>query len=465
MSNPKRAVIETPEQAQRRQQRLAELQVLSEEKWEAGKRRRRTRGYAGLGPDPAGPPRFPSETTIDESKVVLQFTDNKLYRKLRDDFQAICEELGIRKKTDVGPESWQAAKDRLVAQSPHLQGVLYENDDINDSLERKQLCLDIICLDVTKRIRTIGTKMTLPEARNVLNLNPEQTRRARGIFYAMLKNDNFISKVLTGEERWNQLKAEWITESDVLRDLFSDGDLSGIKGKALEVLARDIMKRLRDDSTKSQGKPKATGGPSGGPGPAPPRYEKHSGRLMGPSIAERTAAMALAATAGDGLDALPAASELQIDPTLLLAAEHIHDQTTSTNSKKDTTHGADQQSSVPTALPTTDSQLLQEVDMSIHARHNHNVPISSAQVLFQLVSTPSVPDPPKPDWWMDVLQPCTMSELQNKITEKHPNAVILQIGGEDEDNRVTITNDATLRAYLTRVEVGRARLSIGVDFP
>ena len=74
------------------------------------KRRRRTRGWAGLPADPPGPPRFPSETTIDESKAFLSL-DNRLYRDIRSRFQRICEEADIIKKTIAGPERWEGPKD------------------------------------------------------------------------------------------------------------------------------------------------------------------------------------------------------------------------------------------------------------------------------------------------------------------------------------------------------------------
>ncbi|KAI2282383.1 hypothetical protein LOZ03_006832, partial [Ophidiomyces ophidiicola] len=55
----------------KRQERLARLQEESDARWATKKRRRRTRGWAGLPADPPGPPRFPSETTLDESKMYL----------------------------------------------------------------------------------------------------------------------------------------------------------------------------------------------------------------------------------------------------------------------------------------------------------------------------------------------------------------------------------------------------------
>ncbi|KAI5283426.1 hypothetical protein KEM55_001570, partial [Ascosphaera atra] len=83
----------TPEAFAKRKERLARLQLESAERWAARKRRRRTKSWAGLPADPPGPPRFPSETTIDESKQFLQL-DNELYREVRERFQSICQEYG-----------------------------------------------------------------------------------------------------------------------------------------------------------------------------------------------------------------------------------------------------------------------------------------------------------------------------------------------------------------------------------
>jgi hypothetical protein len=239
----------SPEVMAKRQERLAKLQAESAERWATRKRRRRTRGWAGLPADPPGPPRFPSETTIDESKAYLSL-DNRLYRDIRNRFQRICEEADIIKKTIAGPERWEAAKDRLVQESSHLQSVFWGNED---NLENKKLSLDVICSDVTKRMRTLERRMTIAEAKNALGVNPEESRQLRNGFYQTLKADHFTSKLEAGEEHWKELKATWIAGSELLQNLLAPGDADPQhqeKVKAMEVLCRDVMKRLRDDQTK-----------------------------------------------------------------------------------------------------------------------------------------------------------------------------------------------------------------------
>jgi len=239
----------SPEVMAKRQERLAKLQAESAERWAARKRRRRTRGWAGLPADPPGPPRFPSETTIDESKALLSL-DNRLYRDIRSKFQRICEESDIIKKTIAGPERWEAAKDRLIQESPHLQGVFWGNED---NLEQKKLALDVIGSDVTKRMRTLERRMTIAEAKNSLGVNPEESRQLRNAFYQTLKADHFTSKLEAGEEHWKELKQIWISNSELLQNILAPGGADPQhqeKVKAIEVLCRDVMKRLRDDQTK-----------------------------------------------------------------------------------------------------------------------------------------------------------------------------------------------------------------------
>ncbi|GAD99625.1 hypothetical protein AOR_1_1390084 [Paecilomyces variotii No. 5] len=239
----------SPEVLAKRKERLERLQAESAERWATRKRRRRTRGWAGLPADPPGPPRFPSETTIDESKQYLNL-DNAMYRQVRDHFQRICEEAGFIKKTIAGPERWQEAKDRLIRESPHLQSVFWEDPN---QLDAKALALDVVCTDVTKRMRTLERRMTIAEAKNALGINPEESRQIRNAFYNTLKADHFTSKLEAGDEHWKELKEQWIRESELLQRILAPGladPKHTIKLRAMEVLCRDVMKRLRDDQTK-----------------------------------------------------------------------------------------------------------------------------------------------------------------------------------------------------------------------
>ncbi len=239
----------SPEVLAKRMERLQKLQAESEIRWASRKRRRRTRGWAGLPADPPGPPRFPSETTIDESKAFLSL-DSNMYRDIRAKFQRICEEADVIKKTIAGPERWEAVKARLVQESPHLQQVFWQE---TNNQEQKKLALDVVCTDVTKRMRTLERRMTIAEAKNALGINPEESRQVRNEFYATLKADHFTSKLEAGDEHWKELKQSWIDGNQLLTNILAPGDADPMhaeKVKAMEVLCRDVMKRLRDDQTK-----------------------------------------------------------------------------------------------------------------------------------------------------------------------------------------------------------------------
>ncbi|EXJ92587.1 hypothetical protein A1O3_01139 [Capronia epimyces CBS 606.96] len=238
---------------QQQKERLERLQALSDERWRAKKRRRRTKGYAGLPADPPGlPPRFPSETTLEESREILSLS-TKQYRALRDQFQVICQEEQITQKTVAGAEKWQGVKDRLVRENPLLHAVLFSDPSNRQS---KELALDVICTDVTKRIRTMGRRLTILESKNILGLNPEQSRQIRSGFYNILDSEHYTSKLEMGPEMWQTFKDRWIAETPLLQQILAPGSADPDHEKkkaALELLCRDVMKRVRDDRAKKKG--------------------------------------------------------------------------------------------------------------------------------------------------------------------------------------------------------------------
>ena len=66
--------------------------------------------------------------------------------------------------------------------------------------------MDVICTDVTKRMRTMQLKMTIAEAKTILGSNPEESRTIRQEFVNVLKEDHFTSKTEAGQEHWEELK-------------------------------------------------------------------------------------------------------------------------------------------------------------------------------------------------------------------------------------------------------------------
>jgi hypothetical protein len=229
----------------RREYRKRAYEAESHERWATKKRRRHTKPYGGLPPDPPGPPRFPSETTLTEAKQILQL-DKKAYSTMRERFYTICVDAAVYKKTLVGPERWESLKDQLVRESMHLRAIMWDPTD----MEKKKLAIEVIACDVTKRIRTEATAVKLADAKVILGLNPEEGRLVRGQLYNLLAQEKFTSKLEEGLEFFDELKQRWIAESPELSRVVAAGPTDPEyqrKVKAINVLCKDATRRYRDD--------------------------------------------------------------------------------------------------------------------------------------------------------------------------------------------------------------------------
>lgn len=246
----------SPEVTARRQIRQAELKAESDKRLKAKTRRVRTRKYGTLPADPPMPPRFPSEMTIGQSKGMLQLTQD-LYNRMRTRFQIMCEAENITKKTECS-HKWKLVKESLIEETLHLQMVIRINptDEAGRKLQKDRLmALDIICCDVTKKIRTSKTRVTIPDAKTTLGVNPAQANEIRKLFYEILIQNHFTSKMEAGQEQWDNMKEELKSQSQILQDILNPGiedPQHAAKLKSLEVICRDVMKRLRDDQTKME---------------------------------------------------------------------------------------------------------------------------------------------------------------------------------------------------------------------
>ncbi|EFR02860.1 hypothetical protein MGYG_05861 [Nannizzia gypsea CBS 118893] len=436
----------------RRKERLEKLKAESEERWATKRRRRRTREWAGLPPDPPGPPRFPSETTIDQSKKYLGL-DNDSYRGVREAFQRICEEAGLIKKTLAGPEKWQMAKDRLINESTHLQTVFWGEPVL---LDAKALALDVVCTDVTKRMRTIERRMTIAEAKNALGINPEESRQVRNAFYEMLKASHVTSKLEAGNEQWMELKDQWIRESELLQHILnspSTGIEHATRLKAVEVLCRDVMKRLRDDQTKRDSSRKRPHPGASTPKPAPSRQEQlvtpTSSRPTATCIPNRISTLASEALASAPTVPPGEVPDIQVDPSLLQAAADGH----SSLASDSTTH---QPSTATTATTTSSPHALSYVDPSLHA------PVNPRPLYFHIHPQSSPPCLEDPDPWIDKLTVPSVAGLRSMILSRIKNAQeVVRIEGIDTAGRsqgqqpqhpVVISDDTELNAYLQRMK-------------
>lgn len=421
----------SPEVLAKRKERLDRLKAESAERWATRKRRRRTRGWAGLPADPPGPPRFPSETTIDESKKYLNL-DNAMYRQVRDQFQSVCEQAGFIKKTVAGPERWQAAKDRLINESPHLQQVFWSDPN---QLDAKALALDVVCTDVTKRMRTLERRMTIAEAKNVLGINPEESRQIRDAFYDTLKSDHFTSKLEAGDDHWKGLKDRWIQNSELLQQILASGPADPnhtTRLKALEVLCRDVMKRLRDDQTKrdpsrkqSVSQPDDMQSPMSN-GSHAVNHSFGDGISNGISTLASQALASAPIAAGD-------LGDMQIDPSLLQAANDPSFAAATTEHSTGNTFGY--------------------VDPMLGSTVLHT-PV-------YLRISPQSQQHGSSKTWVEKLATRSVVELRQLVAARYPDSVITKIEGVDKDengNEISflIDEDDELDAYLTHVQGRKA---------
>ncbi|KAF2713665.1 hypothetical protein K504DRAFT_462176 [Pleomassaria siparia CBS 279.74] len=433
-----------PDELLRRQLRQEELQRESAEKWQTRKRRRRTRGWAGLPADaPGEPPRFPSETTLDESKAFL-LLDNKLYCQVREQFQTLCEEQSVIKKTTAGPDKWARIKEQLIRQNLHLAAIFQQDTEamqqtgsMSTPSNSKALSLDVICMDVTKRMRTLDSRISIPEAKNTLGLNPAQTRDVRTAFYHKLKADHFTNKLEAGDEHWNELKQSWVQESELLTSILAAGDADpkfSDKVKAIEVLARDVMKRLRNENCQKDPSRKKQINSGPGPGPAPPSVLPHASTTH---LKNQQKTTSNTVRSNDLPPPIPNSSDFQIDPTLLLAASDA------------------------SALPTRSHE------NNIQPRVHHN-PYTFAPQFFQGMPTPvyfrlhphSSTTMPNKTVWLGIMQTGTVSELRNLAMRDHPGTAVVKLEGlvthkmqgqPDREITIPIDDDDELAAYLDHI--------------
>lgn len=427
----------------RRRQRLEELQIESDRRWAIKKRRRRTRGWGGLAADPPGPPRFPSETTLDESKTILHL-ENDVYRQARDQFQVLCAAAGFTRKTAAGPEKWKTLKDTLINDNAHLHGQFFGTPD-DVTLDNKALALDVICTDVTKRMRTLERRMSIADAKNTLEINPEQSRRIRDEFYALLKAEHFFSKLEAGDGDWEALKQRWIAASDVLSAMqLSDGTRTEAdrskKLRALETLCRDVMKRVRDDLAKRDPTRKKEVSTAPGPRPATPRTRLPASATVPMHENVNTLMPGMPATPHDR----ELHESIQIDPSLLavasnpsLTVEQLHRYT------------EERQSYAPHAT-----------HMLYMTQHPPSFTVS-----FRLDPSSIIRNFPK--MWFGTIATVSCSELRNSAVRGYPGAIVSKIGGllidQGAELVVPIDTDNELVAYLTYVACGKPTFSVRME--
>ncbi|KAF1914421.1 hypothetical protein BDU57DRAFT_558058 [Ampelomyces quisqualis] len=465
------------EEQLRKQLRQEQLQRESDEKWRTRKRRRRTRGWAGLPADaPGEPPRFPSETTIDEAKAYLGL-DNDMYRDVRERFFHICKDKDVLKKTIAGPVKWAEIVRQLITESEHLSTVFQGEPDVLSNVDalfrpksQKALSLDVICMDVTKRLRTMDSRMTLADVKNILVLNPEKTRQARSMFAAKLNASHLANKHEAGEQQWADLKTEWVNESEHLRRALAAGEADpqyARKLKAVEMLARDVMKRLQQEKTAMHPTRKKQIHQGPGPGPAKPVVAAQAPSSRSKSqTTERTEIQNASQTKYDNMTALASAVDLQIDPSLLLAASDAAILPTPSYLPDQHYQYPEPQHHSQTYRPA--AHLAYPHDQTYYHAPHTSTPISPTPpppssstplpIYFRLHPHSTTPFPNK-IVWLSILHHISLVEIRSLAAREHAGCTVLKLEGlvtyrgsqGDKEVSVEVGDDEELGAYLGHV--------------
>ena len=175
--------------------------------------------------------------------------------------------MGITKKTKCEPGQWETSKDRLIRGNLHLNAVM---NIPHPSPHEVANALEVICADVTKKIRVTTTKISISDANKGLQLNPAESKQIRHIFYQMLEQEGYTTMVEFGNERYQDLFQIWLTKSDILVRIQQQG-MDAHKLKCLKILSRDAQKRLCDARLKDDPQKRMWVEGSYGPGPAAAR--------------------------------------------------------------------------------------------------------------------------------------------------------------------------------------------------
>jgi hypothetical protein len=468
------------------------------------KRKRGARTSRGPTAESSGQqqPRFPSETTIDEARLILGL-DTESYRETRAAFVKICEQTDIVKKTLAGPERWEAAKEQLIREISQLQTAMWVNKDNGDN---KKLALEIICTDVTKRMRVAEHRMTIAEAKNLLGVNPEQIRGMRLSLTRLLREDRVTTKSEAGQEHWDDLKRRWAMGSDVIQAILLSGEADPAnqdKAKALEVLARDVIKRLRDDDryvqrdrTKSkpspQGKKKAALKPVTKAGPKRTPASRITRQLPSPQASQLDIGEMDAAnfdhTSQVGqlprLDLVPTTPDGSGQVTLGLSSQDTGLQ----SSPDGLVHHASARLMPSSVLasqaglpldPQLGSALLLTADGQSAFVDQQYVEQFAAAQAAQVFHAHAVPPPPTAqrtstvaiylrlhgsstfvtatNLWIATLNSHSLQELRHIAAEKWPGAICLRVEGVLKDGKgsevpLQIDEDQELAAYLAHLQ-------------
>ncbi|PON30731.1 hypothetical protein TGAM01_v200151 [Trichoderma gamsii] len=440
--------------------------------------------------------RFPSEMTIDDARSKLGL-DKPTYRSLRVAFQNICTAMDVSKKS-AGSEKWEAAKTRLLHIKPELYHKLWTPED---ELESKQAALDVICTDIAKRMRSMDSKMSVAEVKNALGINPQEARDARVAFNEVLIEAGFTTKLdsTPTAQQWDDLRRLWGSRSDVIQKILDDIDSdpsNRLKVKALDVLSRDTLKRLRDNRASRSPKKQAQLDRieldmSQFPNDLDTNHDD-TGLLLGPRLSAGQIDL------GDGLspNALDDVSDASYTPQAILSPDNSGAITPYLPLSLQPSHVVGGSLDAPTAAlrpqapPLTTPQMFNSGDTpNVHldstvgqpllldsnagtgflnesyvappygTTHpaaqlfHHNPPISTAYAVYFRMHPSSTFIPSEP-LWIATMSSKSVQELRQAATDKLPGAACVRIEGVVKDSNggeipLVINNDEHLAAFFT----------------
>ncbi|PNY28697.1 D-lactate dehydrogenase [Tolypocladium capitatum] len=449
-----------------------------------GKRRRRRRRASADPSGSAATTRFPSETTLDEARRILNL-DPATYRLLRTNFQRFCQEEGVSKKTLAGVDRWEAVKARLARDIPQLQAAVWM---AKDNPEPKKLALDVICTDVTKRMRNLETRMTLAEAKNLLGINPEEAREMRIAFHQVLAESRFTCKSEASPEQWEDLKRRWGGRSELVRRAMDDTghDRDSHKARALEVMAKDVMKRIRDDKGRKDHKvdQQLPLSPAVSPhGGQPSRAVKIGRNQSSPAADQMGLGDGMASNAFDDMSEVSHASQMAFSPASSSMGAHLPISLQSQASNlSDSQDGLSQPPRVLGSSMSAGIGLESQMGSSLllganaqaafmdqpYVQPQYAAAATSAPVFPQVQSVsnacaiylrlhPSSSFVPNTSLWIATISSHSLEELHQAAVEKFPGTVCVRVEGILKDGKgrelpLPVEQDQELGAYLTHLQ-------------
>ena len=162
-------------------------------------------------PKTYGPPRFPSELTLYESKSILGLDDDA-YVRLRAKFTQLCQQAGVINKTIAGPERWDAHKDsssRVPRRGRAWQSPTTTTTRSSPSTSSAQMSPSA-CACQRRPAFPPGACVTL-------GIDPGETRQIRASFYRLVEEKGLHSKTQAGIRQWNDLKNDWASQSPIIQ--------------------------------------------------------------------------------------------------------------------------------------------------------------------------------------------------------------------------------------------------------